>query len=344
MRQKKSPSSDCAISGSRHQKTTLFSQAGNWQRAFVLVSMALVLSGCKSQVFKDYGVEPLVKEGQPISGISVVNTLRNAVTKPDANGKAELVKDECFNEATDTGGACKAGRNRAMAALRMASDELCQDHIRAIYGNETAANFGMGTAATLASGWSTVSGALPTKTTLSAISTFFNAERALVNEVYFKDKVVTAITAKIRQARTEKAAQLDTHYRDSLTDYPLMQALSDMVSYHYTCSLVYGLEKALEEGQTSSVEIKRSKLEQERLQLQNILDIHKANRNIDNTGDDDLKVRRKAIDNELQRLSTGAVSSKGNDKSEGTADPAGGELDTKNKGGKETSPPSKPKS
>lgn len=329
MRQKKSPSSDCAKSSSGYQETRLFSQTCNWQRAFVLTGMALTMVGCQSQVFKDYGVGPLIKEGQPISETSVINTLRDAVAKPDAKGHPAIVEDRCFNEGKDTDGNCKAGRNRTVAALRMASDELCQDHIRAIYGNETAANFGAGTAAILASGWSTVSGSLPTKTTLSAISTFFNAERALINEVYFKDKVVTAITAKIRQARTEKAAQLDVHYRDSLTDYPLMQALSDMVSYHYTCSLVYGLEKALEEGQTSSAEIKRSKLEQERQQLQNILDIRSANQNIDKTGDDDLKVRRKAIDNELQRLSTGAISDKGNDKPEVTTSTAGGGSATK---------------
>jgi len=231
--------------------------------------------------------------------LAVVDTLRKAVTE----SKPPLVEDRCFNEATNTE-ACKAGRNRAVAALRIASDELCQDHIRAIYGNETSANMIMGTGATLASGWATVSGALPTKTALSAISTFFNAERSLVNEVYFKDRVVTAITSKIRQARTEKASQLNIHYSKDLSTYPLMQALSDIVDYHYTCSFVYGLEKALEEGQASSADIKRSKLEQERQQLQNTLDIRTA-KGLGKIGNDGIATRINAIDTELQRLSTG---------------------------------------
>ena len=277
---------------------------------FLLAGLVLALSGCGSTNYKGNGVGPLIEEGQVNSGIAVVTTLRKVVT----TGDTPLVADTCFNASGGDAG-CMAGRNRAIAALRIASDDLCATHIRGIYGNETTANMLTGTGAVLASGWATVSGGLATKSALSGISTFFNAERSLLNEVYFKEQVVTAVTSKIRQIRVEKSAQLDKYYEDDMTDYPMMRAISDVVAYHYSCSFVYGLEKALEEGQTSTSEIKRNKLELERGQLQNALDVRISRVTVENARNDagiaGLTKRIKAIDDELERLTTGVSSKQG---------------------------------
>lgn len=267
----------------------------------------LALGGCTTATFKDTGVGPLVTPNQSNSGMDVVNALRDSVTKGSDKVNDPLIKDACFAVTADDNSECQAGRNRAVAALRIASDDLCQDHIRGIYGKETSANIITGSGAVLASGWATVSGSASAKTALAAISTFFSAERSLINEVYFKTQVSTAVTSKIRQGRAEKAAQLDQKYAKSIIEYPVLQALGDVVSYHYTCSFVLGLEKALAEGQGSSDEIKHSKLTQERQQLLTTLDIHKANSNLSTEGDDGIKARIKAIDAELQRLSIGVV-------------------------------------
>jgi hypothetical protein len=54
----------------------------------------------------------------------------------------------------------------------------------------------------------------------------------------------------------------------TIDEYPMMAALRDVVKFHYTCSFMYGLEKALEEGMQTTVESKRVKLEQDKLNLE----------------------------------------------------------------------------
>lgn len=279
-------------------------------RATLLFSagIVLLLTGCTNMNYKQYGVAPLGQKDKPTAGLGVINTLHLVVTtKTDTDGKPSqtgtaLVDDSCFAASDPKDAACKAGRNRSISALMLASDDLCTDHLRDLYGGEVTANMATGTLALLTAGWSTVSSALPTKTALSSLSMFFSAERSLINEVAYKDKLITAVTAKIRQIREAKASKLVLRYADDITAYPMMDALKDVSDYHLSCSFGIGLETVLHEGDKPSAETQKAKLELELQQVQNTLDIRTANKGLDQSSIDLLKKRRDAIQESITKL------------------------------------------
>jgi hypothetical protein len=236
-------------------------------RIFLVVGLAglLLLGGCMQNPYwsRDYGVEALT-----MSADSAAMKLQQAITKKDGAG---IVDAACFNVPTAAGDEtkCQQQRNAALAALLVASDDLCQLHLKSIYGNDAYYNILTGSVATLFSGAAAIAGSASAKSALAAISTFSNAERSLINETIYKNMLVTATTKKIRETRDSKAASLlPSSFKKSIDDYPMVLAVRDAVDYHYSCSFMLGLEKALEEGTQSGVEGKMAKLEQEKRTLE----------------------------------------------------------------------------
>lgn len=211
--------------------------------------------------------------------------------------------------------ACQQQRNDMLANLLIASDSMCQAHLKSIFGNDAVFNISAGTVTNLAAGWATVATAVTAKATLAAVAAFSNAERSLVNEVVYKNMLVTAVSKKIREAREQKAQNLLPGSLDrSVNDYTVNMALRDVLSYHYTCSFMYGLEKALEEGSQSGLDAQRAKLELERSRLESYIDSRRAilkaqglpaGDNSD-TGLSGAITRLSAIDEQLKKLSGGS--------------------------------------
>ncbi|OFZ98687.1 MAG: hypothetical protein A3H35_08030 [Betaproteobacteria bacterium RIFCSPLOWO2_02_FULL_62_17] len=240
----------------------------------VAAAMLMVLEGCSldpSKSSKEYGVEAL-----SLSKDSAAMILQKAITK---NGSEGIVDPPCFNVPTAAGeeAKCQQQRNAALAALLVASDDLCQQHLKSIYGNDAYFNIMTGSIASLFSGAAAIAGSASAKSALAAISTFAIAERSLINETVYKNMLVTATTKKIRETRdTKAAALLPSSFKKSIDDYPIVLAMRDAVDYHYSCSFMLGLEKALEEGTQSGVEGKKAKLEQEKRGLELYIDTRTA--------------------------------------------------------------------
>lgn len=243
----------------------------------VVIFIIALLVGCNSWLYRDYGVGAI-----KIDVNSDVIALRNAITKHlDENHKEQgFVQEECFNSpisgVADTETKCMQQRNASVALLLNASDDLCQEHLKTIFGNEAKVNIITGSLATFFAGAATVANVATAKTTLSALSGFSSAERSLINETVYKDMLVTAVTKKIREARAAKAtAIVPGSFKKTMDDYPMVLAIHDVIDYHYSCSFMYGLEKALEEGSQSGLEAKKAKLEQEKHSLELYVDNRK---------------------------------------------------------------------
>ena len=198
--------------------------------------------------------------------------LRAAIEKNDkVSPPTGMVDAACFNTPLDTGKetACRQQRNAALATLLVASDDLCQEHLKSIYGNDAYYNILTGSVATFFSGAAAIAGSGSAKSALAAISTFSNAERSLINETIYKNMLVTATTKKIREIRdTKAAALLPGGFKKSVDEYPMLLAVRDVVEYHYSCSFMLGLERALEEGTQPGADGKKAKFELEKRSLE----------------------------------------------------------------------------
>lgn len=229
-----------------------------------------MVGGCSTAYWsKGYGVEELTFSLDDDS-----NKLQNALTrKTNAAGiTTGLVDADCMKAPVDAGreGACQQQRNAAIASLVKTSEDMCQLHLKSIYGNDAYYNIMTGTVATLFSGAAAIAGSASAKAALASISTFSNAERSLINETVYKNMLVTATSRKIRETRDTKAAALmsPATFGKTTAQYPLALAVNDIVRYHYSCSFMLGLEKALAEGTDSGVEAKKARLELEKRTLE----------------------------------------------------------------------------
>lgn len=273
-----------------------FSKAFSFQGTVAIIFVAM-LAGCKSWMYSDYGVSAL-KLDKDTDAI----LLKKAITK-DANNTQGFVNEGCFDMpisgVQDT--SCRQQRNAAVAVLLNASDDLCQSHLKTIFGNEAKTNIVTGTFATLFAGAATVASGEIAKSTLAALSGFSSAERSLINETVYKDMLVTAVTKKIREARAAKSTSIvPVNFNKTMDDYPMVLAIRDVMDYHYSCSFMYGLEKALDEGTQSGIDAKTARLEQEKHKLELYADTRKDKTN--DAGFQGANARIKAIEAQLLNL------------------------------------------
>ncbi len=237
-----------------------------------------------------YGIDPL-SDAAADGHITAAQKLQSAVMKKpeDGDGMTEEAKKKarednsnrflekkCFDVPVITPAdepSCRQQRNAAVATLLIASDEMCQDHLKGIFGKDAVFNMTAGSVAIMASGLGTIVNGVAAKTALSGVSTLASGERALGNEVVYRNMIVPAITKKIREARTQKgAAMIPGNFAKGMDEYPMAMAFRDVVDYHGTCSFMYGLEKALDEGSQANLETKKAKLEQDKQNLELYID------------------------------------------------------------------------
>ncbi|MFD0913868.1 hypothetical protein [Methylophilus luteus] len=180
------------------------------------------------------------------------------------NFKKTLHEEKIITELCASNDRCsKEERNAVAAGLMVVSDNICNEHVKTIFGNDAAFNLGFGTATNLFAGAATVAASTGAKTLFSALALFSNAERSLVNETVYKTMISTAITAKIRESRkglrTTIINNLDTKDND---EYVFDRAIQDVIEYHNSCSFINGLELALKEGTQNNSANKRLTLNQ----------------------------------------------------------------------------------
>ena len=200
--------------------------------------------------------------------------------------------------AADT---CRNRRNQIVSLLVLSSEEQCVEHRRTIYGKEAGFNIAAGTFVNIFSGWATVAPGQHQKSILSALALLSNSERSLVNELVYKSVIVPAVDKKILQIRDDKGRKLFGHFSESIQTYPMGIALYDAIDFHYTCSFMTGLEKALEEGTQETPKQKAERLKRDLTTLQ-------AQVEADTTQDDknvvfkNLKERYDSLSEEIKTL------------------------------------------
>lgn len=219
-------------------------------RLVVAIFIAVVLSGCGA-LSRGYSVKPL-------TGKSVENyrKLVEALTDPEGG---QLLPVQCFaTSATDSD--CRAKRNNAVAALIIASEELCLAHRRSIYANDAVWNVTSGTLTNLFAGAASVVTNEKNRPIFAALALFSNSERSLVNESVYKQMLATAVDKKIVENRQAQISAINVSLANDLSKYSVNAALVDVIRLHDSCSFMDGLQRALDEGTQTSPDQKIAKL------------------------------------------------------------------------------------
>ena len=224
-----------------------------------LIFFVMALTGCanfEQFIYRDYAVEPLGSNHSVTKLTEIKDSLKNELI-----GK-EKVDPSCF-DATATL-SCRSQRNAVIAGLMVVSDEMCVAHVKTIFGNDAAYNLTFGSLTNIFAGAATVAGTSGAKTLFSGLALLSNAERSLINETVYKNMLVTSISKKIREGRLEQRNfMIKRMHEESIVDYTMNEAISNVVHYHGTCTFMYGLEKALEEGNQNGTEQKKLALERQ---------------------------------------------------------------------------------
>lgn len=136
-----------------------------------------------------------------------------------------------------------------------------------MYGRDAGWNLGLGSLAALLSTSAAVASPAAAQN-YAAASAFFIGERALTNEVVYKNQLIPVIHEKIQQQRSRLYDNLNAKFAKPIKEHPFGAALIDVSNYHYTCSFMLGLQLALKEGSTSSTELELASLRNRLLSAQ----------------------------------------------------------------------------
>lgn len=268
-------------------------------RTSAVAGLGVLLVGCastKDWAMQDYAATPLSEAAK--SGPTALTSIKASLISNSA------VPQACFENGDES--TCRGPRNAATAGLMAASDEICVTHVRTIYGNEAAYNLTLGTMTNLFAGAAAIAEQASKKSLFSGLALFSSAERSLINETVYKTMLVTAVSRKIREGRLEHRNAILTKLRnETVASYSLTEGVLDVLAYHHTCSFMYGLEKALEEGNQNGTERRKLMLEAELRRLLAESRLVQAQPNsVEQAYVDGLKSRITAISKEVQEMST----------------------------------------
>lgn len=276
----------------------------------LFVSASFTLAGCglmpKEQLYSGYAAAPL-QYNKDSQATRLIAAIRKKSDSDDG-----LIEAGCFDIPTAPAdeGKCRQQRNMAILTLLTESDLLCQEHVKSIFGNEAAFNITTGTITNVAAGAAAISASPAAQSALSGIAFLSNAERSLVNETVYKNMLITAVTKKISESRSNLRTELNAKFPLDTGTYTPLQSIGDVLAYHQTCSFMYGLQKALDEGTQPSAETRRIRLEQDKRDLETYIQMRKTElanqkRNVEIASDKGIRganARIDAIEEELLAL------------------------------------------
>lgn len=269
----------------------------------------MLLSGCslfpetQKKMFQNYAAPAITYKAD-----RAAPTLLEQIQKTEDNKtKTGLVDSRCLTQLDDTKletqqqPSCTQQRNLAITILLTESDNVCQTHVTTIFGNEAAFNITSGTITNIASGWGAIASSSAAKSLLASIAFLSNAERSLINESVYKNMLVSAVTKKIGEARKGEKLAISAKLKTPISDYSVLEGINDVISYHQTCSFMYGLQKALDEGIQPSTGTKIAQLEQAKANLEMYIK-NKGSTNNTDPGIDGAKDRIAEIEKQLLTL------------------------------------------
>jgi hypothetical protein len=242
------------------------SGAARCARLVAVACVLAVLGGCGSfGLYKGYAAAPIDITGKE----TAYDRLDKAIRDRTSAAK------ECFADQYKPGSTtadCAGLRNQVISYLMAESVALCVVHVSEIYGKEAGFNIATGSIASLTSGFAAISPG-SRAATLSAISSFTSAERALVNESVYKNLLTTAIATKIEQSRATLGKTLINRKKEPYKDYRIEDAIYDVIDYHHACSFYKGMELALAEGTNTNPATKLALLETQAQALAQQIDV-----------------------------------------------------------------------
>lgn len=153
----------------------------------------------------------------------------------------------------------KENRNQFISTAMAMSDKRCALHEAQIIANSTTWNIITGSTSILLAGTASVLTHAQTAADLAAGAAATSGIQSLVNKEAYADKLATAIIRAIDISRNKARLELKNGITQTIDDYPLAQAISDVQVYHNSCSLMAGLvelSSALDNRIPSANEIK----------------------------------------------------------------------------------------
>ena len=182
------------------------------------------------------------------------------------NGEIDLSKIK-FSEYRGAGN--KSKHIELIWEMVALSDEKCNRHKAEVMADDKMWNIGMGTITTLFSGAASIVKHIGTTTGLAAGATMTSGIRTLANDEIYQGKLLTVILKAIDKKRKERLEKISTSIREmseSKTEYgyTITEAIHDVQSYHFSCSLIAGLveiDEALDERKKTRIELTRDIME-----------------------------------------------------------------------------------
>lgn len=257
-------------------------------RLLSLSTLLMTSCGTMHKLYGDYGVDNLEstytdKTKDKENPELIINKLKkdNLVAEECVNSTKFKLEDKSWNRL------CISQRTAVIGDLITLSNAECEVHKRSIWGNEATFNIITGTLTNAFSGAATVVTGGAGQAILAGLALFSNAERSLGNEAVYKNMIVPAIIQKIDEYRTNKFQILKQniyitpkHY----SKYPLNVAIQDLSDYHNSCSFMFGLQKAVQEGTKDSRVTRISELTNLLTRLSEQLDNRKYRLKSENPG------------------------------------------------------------
>ncbi len=133
-----------------------------------------------------------------------------------------------------------ASRNELIAKLLSRSDQVCEQHEGDIIATGSVVNLNTSLLATALSGLGAIASGVAARN-LSAGSTIVSAGKDQYNSNVYYGFITPAIVREIKKDRSEKLTNIKSHFKDDLRAYPVSEAISDALQYHYSCSFYNGL-------------------------------------------------------------------------------------------------------
>ncbi|MBF0186234.1 MAG: hypothetical protein HQM06_17840, partial [Magnetococcales bacterium] len=256
-----------------------------FRSALTCILLTGMLSGCegirkanlemKEYLYGDYSPRKIEEANYDPNKL-----IRDALKKDlKTNGSSN---DYCFkppaqSEQKDWAYTCKPHRKTIAYIMLQASNDLCEAHLRTIYGNDAAYNLFFGSLTNILAGSATIVGGAQTKSILAGLAALSSAERSLINETVYRSIVVPNVVKKINQTRKQEVSNLIAGLDSKTIELePMDKTISDIVEIHSHCSFMHGLQLAFEEGAQDGAALKLAKLEQQRTLLLAQLDARES--------------------------------------------------------------------
>lgn len=179
----------------------------------------------------------------------------------DPKGECNSTKDgrmrlECAFEAFYNGAeddVLKLKRNRVQDRLVAASNQRCARYKRHVRRFDSTNNLLFGALTTSSAGLGAILTNVDAVRALSGAAAIASGVRAEINETYFGQSAIQAVSRGFEQRRKDLRKKMENEQTKLIEEYTVERAVADALVYHDACSLIAGLEEiARDQGRAAN--------------------------------------------------------------------------------------------